>query len=99
MIEFIKSAIDGQLELSLKLVEGGHHRIMKTGWHGSLWTVKTATHGYRVETTGSVGTSLNSEIKNLLGRDYDRETVKDYKIWFVENNWGVEKIINIYARL
>jgi hypothetical protein len=80
MLEFIESAVDAQPSLKLKLNKGDHHRIMKTGWHGSLWIVKTERRGFRVETTGSVGTHLNSEIKNFLGRDYDQATVKDYKI-------------------
>jgi len=80
MDENIKSAVDAQPELSLKLNKGEHHRIMKTGWHGSLWIVKTARRGFRVETTGDIGTNLNSEIRNFLGRDNDREATKGYKI-------------------
>ena len=55
--------------------------------------------GYRVETTGTVGTYLNSEIKHLLSRDYDHETVKGYKIWFVDTVGEVEKIIATYERI
>lgn len=99
MIEFIVSAVSRNPDLSIKEIQGEHHRIMKTGWHGSLWIVKTATRGYRIETTGSVATHLNSEIKTLLGRDNDKETVKGYKIWFAENDSDVEKIINIYGKL
>ncbi len=99
MDENIKSAVDAQSELSLKLNKGEHHRIMKTGWYGSLWIVKTERRGYRVETTGSVGTRLNPEIKNFLGRDYDRETVEGYKGWFVDTANEVKKIIDIYGRI
>lgn len=99
MDENIKSAVDSQPELSLKLNKGEHHRIIKTGWHGSLWIFKTERRGYRVETTGSVGTRLNPEIKIFLGRDYDRETVKGYKIWFVDISNEVRKIIDIYGRI
>jgi hypothetical protein len=99
MDKHIKSAIDAQSELSLKLTEGDHHRIMKTGWHGSLWIFKTERRGYRIETTGSVGTHLNPKIKNFLGRDYDQETVKGYKVWFVETVGKVEKIIEIYGQI
>jgi hypothetical protein len=99
MDEVIKSAIETHLELSLKLNKGEHHRIMKTGWTGSLWIFKTETLGYRVETTGSVGTRLNPEIKNFLKRDFDRETVKGYKIWYVDTAGEVRKIIDIYGRI
>jgi hypothetical protein len=95
----IKSAVDVQPEMSLKLNKDEHHRIMKTGWHGSLWIFKTEMRGYRVETTGSVGTRLNPEIRNFLGRDYYRETVKGYKIWFVDTADEVKKIIDIYGRI
>lgn len=99
MIEFIKSAVAKQSELSLKLVEGGHHRIMKTGLRGSLWVLKTKKSGYRIETNGSVGTLLNPEIKLQLGRDYDDETTKGYKIWFVDSPDEVNKIIDIYGQI
>lgn len=99
MDENIKSAVDAQSELSLKLNKGEHHRIMKTGWHGSLWIYKTERRGYRVETTGSVGTHLNPAIKNFLGRDYDHETVKGYKIWFVDTVGEVKKIIDLYGQI
>ena len=99
MDENIKSAIDAQPELSLKLNKGEHHRIIKTGWHGSLWIFKTERRGYRVETTGSVGTRLNPQIKNFLRRDYDYETIKGYKIWFVETIGEVKKIIDIYGQI
>lgn len=99
MDENIKSAVDAQSALSLKLNKGEHHRIMKTGWHGSLWVFKTEKRGYRVETTGSVGTRLNSEIRNFLGRDYERETVKGYKVWFVETANEVKKIIDTFERM
>jgi hypothetical protein len=98
MNESIKSAVAAQPDLKLKLNKGEHHRIMKTGWHGSLWIFKTERRGYRVETTGSVGTRLNPEIRNVLGRDYDQETVKGYKIWFVDTAEDVKKIIDIYGR-
>ncbi len=99
MIEFIKTAISQNPDLSVKENQGEHHRIMKTGWHGSLWIFKTETRGYRVETTGSVGTRLNPEIRNFLGRNYDHETVKGYKIWFVDTANEVKKIIDIYGRM
>lgn len=99
MIEFIEKAVSNNPDLSIKEIQGEYHRIMKTGWHGSLWIVKTARRGYRVETTGDVGTNLNSEIRDLLGRDNDRETTKGYKIWFTDNIAEVEKIIGIYGRL
>jgi hypothetical protein len=99
MDESIKSAVDARIILSLKLNKGEHHRIMKTGWQGSLWIFKTEKRGYRVETTGSVGARLNPEIRNFLGRDYDRETVKGYKIWFVDTDDEVKKIIDIYGRI
>lgn len=98
MDENIKSAVDAQPELSLKLNKGENHRIMKTGWRGSLWIFKTEKRGYNITTTGSTGTSLNPEIKNFLGRDYDRETVKGYKLWFVNTADEVKKIIDIYGR-
>jgi hypothetical protein len=99
MDKSIKSAVDKHSQLSLKLNKGEHHRIMKTGWHGSLWIYKTENRGYRVETTGSVGEHLNPEIRNFLGRDYDRITVKGYKIWFVDTANEVRKIIDIYSRI
>lgn len=95
----IKSMVDAQPKLSLKLNKGEHHRIMKIGWDGSLWIFKTETRGYRVETTGSVGTRLNPRIKNLLKKDYDHETAKGYKIWFVETIGEVKKIIEIYGQI
>ncbi len=99
MIEFIKTAVSQNPDLSLKFIQGGHHRIMKSGWYGSLWIIKTATRGYRVETTGSVATNLNPEISILLGRDNDIETDRGYKGWFVEKISDVEKIINSYGRI
>jgi len=99
ILEFIESAVKKQPKLNLKPNKGGHHRIINTGWYGSLWIVKTATNGFRVETTGTVGTSLNPEIRNFLGRENERESVKGYKIWFVENPSDVEKIIGIYGKL
>ena len=92
MDENIKSAVDAQSDLSFKLNKGEHYRIMKTGHHGSLWIFKTERRGYRVETTGSVGTSLNPEIRNLLGKEYDHESVKGYKIWFVDT---VDEVKNL----
>ena len=47
--------------------------------------------GYRIETTGSVSTLLNPEIRNLLGKEYDHESVKGYKIWFVDTVDKVKK--------
>lgn len=99
MIEFIENAVSRLPGLTVKENRGEHHRIMKTGWHGSLWIVKTERLGYRVETTGSVGAALNSEIRTLLGRDNDRETVKGYKVWYVDDTADVEKIIGIYERI
>lgn len=99
MDENIKSAVDAESELSLKLNKGENHRVMKTGWHGSLWIYKTITRGYRVETTGSVGTRLNSEIRNFLGKDPDHVTVKGYKIWYVDTADEVKRIIEIYGRI
>jgi hypothetical protein len=99
MNENIKSAVDANSELSLKLNKGDHHRIMKAGWHGSLWIFKTERRGYRVETTGSVGAHLNSQIKHLLGRDCDHVTVKGYKIWFVDTDHEVKKIIDLYGQM
>lgn len=99
MNETIESAADAQSKLKIKLNKGEHHRIMKTGWHGSLWIFKTQKRGYRVETTGTVGTFLNSEIKLLLGRDSDQITVKGYKIWFVDTSDEVKKIIDLYGRI
>ena len=99
MNESIKSAVEAQSELSLQLNKHDHHRIKKTGWHGSLWIFKTEKRGYRVETTGSVGESLNPEIKNFLGKDHDRTTVKGYKLWFVDTADEVKKIIEIYGRI
>lgn len=99
MSEIIKKAVDANSELSLKLNKGEHYRIMKTGWFGSLWIYKTETRGYRVETTGSVGTRLNPEIKGFLGRDYDHETTKGYKIWYVDTADEVRQIIEMYGRI
>ncbi len=99
MNEHIKSAVDAQSELSLKLNKGEHHRIMKTGWHGSIWISKTASRGYRIETTGSVGNILNPKIINLLGRVNDEENAKGYKVWFVENNSDIEKVISLCGKL
>jgi hypothetical protein len=42
---------------------------------------------------------LNPEIRNFLGRDYDRETVKGYKIWFVNTIDEVKKIVDAYGRI
>lgn len=99
MLDFIETAVEKQPELSLKLNKGDHHRIMKTGWYGSLWIVKTETRGYNITTTGSVGTRFNPEIKILLGRDYDQETSKGYKTWFVDTADDVRKIIDIYGKI
>ncbi len=98
-LEFIASAVLLNPDLSVKEVPGGYHRIMKSGWHGSLWINKTATRGYRIVTTGSTGTTLNPEIKLLLGRDNDEETAEGYKVWFVENKSDVEKVISLYGQL
>lgn len=99
MNENIKIAVDEQPALSLKLNKGEHYRIMKSGWHGSLWIFKTETRGYRIETTGSVGTHLNPEIKTALGKDHEQVTVKGYKIWFVDTFNEVKKIIKIYGQI
>jgi hypothetical protein len=99
MNEIIKTAVDQNSELSLKLNKGEHHRIMKTGWHGSLWIYKTKTRGYCITTTGSVGTRLNPAIKDFLSRGYDQETSKGYKIWFVDTADEVRQIIDIYGRI
>ncbi len=99
MIEFIEETVSRNPNLSIKENKGEHHRIMKAGWHGSLWIFKTERRGYRVETTGSVGAQLNPEIRNFLGRNYDHETVKGYKIWFVDTANEVKKIIDIYGRI
>ena len=98
MIEIIEKAVFRYPDLTVKENKGEHHRVMKAGRHGSLWIVKTGKLGYRVETTGSVGTVLNSEIRILLGRDNDRETVKGYKVWYVDGIADVEKIIALYGR-
>ena len=45
MNESIKSAVEAQADLKLKLNKGEHHRIMKAGWNGSLWIVKTERRG------------------------------------------------------
>lgn len=99
MIRFIEIAVSRNPDLSVKEIQGEHHRIMKTKWFGSLWIVKTARRGYRLETTGDVATRLNSEIRNLLGRDFDKQTVKGYKVWFVETASDVEKIIGVYGQM
>ena len=99
MNEMIKSVVDAQPQLSLKINKGEHNRIMKTGWHGSLWIFKTEKRGYRIETTGTVGTHLNGEIKRFLGRDYDHKTVKGYSIWFVDTIGEVKKIIDLYGQI
>ena len=97
--QFIESTVLSSSKLSLKINQGENYRIMKTGWNGSLWIYKTERRGYRMETTGEVGTRLNSEIRNFLGRDYDHETVKGYKIWFVDTADEVRRIIEIYDRI
>jgi hypothetical protein len=99
MIDLIVTAVAKQPELSLKINKGDHYRIMKSGWYGSLWIYKTERRGFRVEPTGSVGTHLNLQIKQFLGRDYDQVTVKGYKIWFVDTPDEVRKIIEIYGRI
>ena len=99
MDKFIKAAVDAQSDLKLKVNIGEIHRIMKNRWNGSLWILKTETLGYRVETTGSVGTHLNRKIKNLLGRDRNRVSEKGYYIWYVDTPDEVKKIIEIYGQI
>jgi hypothetical protein len=96
MIEFIKNAVSRQSTLGLKknLTE---HRIMKSGWKGSLW-VGTRYDGYRLQTTGSAATFLDKEIERLQGNPTG-ENEKGYKYWYVDDYRIVEEIISIFGRI
>ena len=97
MIRFIEKAVSHHPKLSLKVNKGEHHRIMKTGWLGSVWIVESK-RSYRVETTGDVGKYLNGEIIKLHGQNAGENT-KGYKYWYIDSVDDVEKIIEIYGRL
>ncbi len=96
MIEFVRMAVSRQPALSLKKNQT-EHRIMKSDWKGSLW-IGTRYNGYRLQTTGSIATILDGEIKRLQG-NHNGENKKGYKFWYVDDSHIVEQIINFFGRI
>ncbi len=96
MIEFVRTSVSRQPTLSLKKNQT-EHRIMKSGWKGSLW-IGTRYDGYRLQTTGSVATILDKEIERFQGNPVG-ENKKGYKFWYVDDSRIVEEIIEIFGRV
>ena len=94
-IKFIESLVS-TLEpiLSLKINMGDRHRIMKSGWKGSMWVTQRAS-GYRVHITGDVEKHLTEDLEALYGKCNGIDL--GYPYWYVDDKKDVVEIIEIYA--